>query len=198
MKQRGNLTVEFVPKTPKRLDYNPFFSDPSLINEIKNRMDQELRNKGINVKSSTIEPDPKTFGIKYQAEYDPPRRYGVAGAIVAAVKAVIRAVVQAIKAIARLIVRAIKAVVKFIQKLIVRIQTLIQYLDKAFKRWKPLVEGRQSGEIDPNNPEKDLDKIEKDVDREGGGKSSTLNIGSPWIILGALGLAGIVLMRMKK
>jgi hypothetical protein len=162
MQQRGDLIVEFTPKTSKRFDYNPFLADPSLVNEIKKRMDDELRRKGINVRNSKMEPDPQTFGLRYQAEYDPPRRYGAVGAaIAAAVKAVIKAVVQAIKAIVKLIVRAVKAIVKFIQKLIVKIKTLIQYFNEALKRWQPLAEGRQTGEIDPENPDKDLDKIEQ-------------------------------------
>jgi hypothetical protein len=195
MKQRGDLVVEFTPKTTRRLDYNPFLADPSIVNEIKKRMDDELRKKGINVKSSKIEPDPKTFGLKYQAEYDPPRRYGAVGAAIAsAVKAVIRAVVQAIKAVVRLIVRAIKAIVKFIQKLIVRIQTLIQYFNETLKRWQPLAEGRQTGELDPENPEKGLNDIEKDVDKTG----SNFNFGSPWVVLGLGAVAVALLMGMRK
>ena len=197
MKQRGDLIVEFTPKTAKRLDFNSFLADPSLVNEIKKRMDDELRKKGINVRNSKIEPDPKTFGLKYQAEYDPPRRYGAVGAaVVAAVKAVIKAVVKAVKAIVRLIVRAIKAIVKFIQKLIVKIKTLIQYFNEALKRWQPLAEGRQTGELDPENPEKDLDKIEKDVDRTG--SASTFNFGSHWVVLGIGAVAVALLMRMRK
>ncbi len=197
MKQRGDLTVEFVPKTTKRLDYNPFLADPSLVNEIKKRMDDELKRKGINVRNSKMEPDPKTFGLRYKAEYDPPRRYGAVGAaIAAAVKAVIQAVVQAVKAIVRLIVRVVKAIVKFIQKLIVKIQTLIQYFNEALKRWQPLAEGRQTGEIDPDNPEKDLDKIEKDVDRSG--SASTFNFGSPWVVIGLGAVAVTVALMMRK
>jgi hypothetical protein len=196
MKQRGDLIVEFTPKTSKRLDYNPFLADPSLVNEIKKRMDDELRRKGINVRNSKMEPDPKTFGLRYQAEYDPPRRYGAVGAaIVATVRAVIKAVVQAIKAIVRLIVRAVKAIVKFIQKLIVKIQTLVQYFNEALKRWQPLAEGRQSGELDPENPEKGLNEMEKDVE---GAKSGAFNFGSPWVFLGIGAVAVTLLMVMRK
>ena len=193
MQQRGDLIVEFTPKTAKRLDYNPFLADPSLVNEIKKRMDNELRRKGINVRTSKMEPDPKTFGLKYQAEYDPPRRYGAVGAaIAAAVKAVIKAVVQAVKAIVRLIVRVVRAIVKFIQKLIVKIQTLIQYFNEALKRWQPLAEGRQTGELDPENPEKGLNEMEKDVE---GGKLGTFNFSSPWFILGAIAITVALIMR---
>jgi len=195
MQQRGHLIVEFTPKTQKRLDYNPFLADPSLVNEIKKRMDDELRRKGINVRTSKMEPDPKTFGLRYQAEYDPPRRYGAVGAaIVAVVRAAIKAVVQAIKAIARLIVRAIKAIVRFIQKLVVKIQTLIQYFNEALKKWQPLAEGRQTGELDPENPEKGLNDMEKDVDKTG----STFNFGFPWVVLGLGAVAVALLMRMRK
>jgi hypothetical protein len=197
MQQRGTLNVDFLPKTNKRnLDFNPFFADPSIANEIKNRLDQELKRRGINVKQSKIEPDPRNFGLKYQAEYDPPKRYGVAGAVATAVKVVLKAVVQAIKAIVKFIVNAIKQIVKFIQKLIIKISTLIQYFNQAMQRWVNLAEGTQNGEIDPNNPENDLDKIEQDVDRTGG-SSSAFNFGSPWVVLGAVALVGIVWMMRK-
>jgi hypothetical protein len=193
MQQRGELVVEFTPKTQKRLDYNPFLADPSIVNEIRKRMDNELKKRGINVRNSKMEPDPKTFGVKYQAEYDPPRRYGAVGAAIsAAVKAVIRAVVQAIKAIARLIVKAIKAIVRFIQKLVVKIQTLIQYFNEALKKWQPLAEGRQTGELDPENPEKGLNEMEKDVER---GKLGTSTSVPPWVVLGAVVVAVVLMMR---
>jgi len=193
MQQRGDLIVEFTPKTQKRLDYNPFLADPSLVNEIKKRMDGELKRRGINVRNSKMEPDPKTFGLRYQAEYDPPRRYGAVGAvIVAAVRAVIKAVVQAIKAIVRLIVRAIKAIVRFIQKLVVKIQTLIQYFNEALKKWQPLAEGKQTGELDPDNPDKGLNEMEKDVE---GSKLGTFNFSSHWFILGAVAVAVALIMR---
>jgi len=201
MQQKGTLTVEFVPQTSQgqRLEFNPFLADPSLVSEIKKRLDDELRKRGINVKNSTIEPDPKTFGLRYQAEYDPPRRYGVAvgAAIAGVVKSVIKAVVQAVKTIIRLIVRFVKAIVKFIQKLIVKIKTLIQYFNEKLKSWQPLAEGTQTGTIDPENPEKDLDKIERDVER-GGSKAGTLTSGifsSPWVILGAVVIAVLLLTR---
>ena len=198
MQQRGDLIVEFTPKTQKRLDYNPFLADPSLVNEIKKRMDGELKRRGINVRNSKMEPDPKTFGLKYQAEYDPPRRYGAVGAaIAAAVKAVIKAVVQAVKAIVRLIVRVVRAIVKFIQKLIVKIQTLIQYFNEALKRWQPLAEGRQTGELDPENPEKGLHDMERDVDKTGS-TFNTFNFGSPWVVLGLGAVAIALLIRMIK
>jgi len=197
MQQKGILNVEFLPKTNKRnLDFNPFLADPSIVNEVKNKLDQELKRRGINVKSSKIEPDPKNFGLKYQAEYDPPRRYGVAGAIVAAVKVVLKTVVQAIKAIVKVIVRALKAIVKFIQKLIIKISTLIQYFNEKMQRWMKLVEGTQNGELDPNNPEKDLDQLERDVDRSGSSGSGAFNLGSLWVVFGAV-LVGIALMMRK-
>jgi hypothetical protein len=196
MQQKGTLTVEFVPQTSQRLEFNPFFSDPSLVNEIKKRLDNELRQRGINVRNSTMEPDPKTFGLRYQAEYDPPRRYGVAiGTVIAGVvEAVIRAVVQAVKAVIRLIVRFVKAVVKFIQKLIVRIQTLIQYWNEALKRWQPLAGGRQTGELNPENPEKGLNEMERDVERTGS-TSGTFTFSSPWFIFGVLAVAVLLLTR---
>jgi hypothetical protein len=201
MQQRGDLTVEFVPKTTKRLDFNPFLADPSIIDEVKKRMDEELKRRGVNVRSSKIEPDMKNFGLRYQAEYDPPKRYGFAQAIVAAAKAVIKIVVQVIKAIVKLIVRAVKAIAKFLQKLIVKIQTLIKYFDQALQRWQ-ILEGRQGGEIDPNNPEKDLNELERKAEEDNissGGTSGSISgfsFNSPWFVL-AVALVLIVLMRRQ-
>jgi hypothetical protein len=213
MKDRGQLYIEFTAKG-NRFDLEKFFADrqrvSSITKELKNRMDQELKRRGINVKNSRMEPDFQKFGLKYQAEYDPPKRYGIAvgAAIMATVKAVVKAIIQAIKIVIKLIVEAIKAIVKFLQKLMVYIKNLIQFFDQAIQRFRT-VELTQEGNLNPNNPDDGLNNMEKELDKDlgggtssnilGGGTSSNI-LSSPnsWMLLGGAGALALVLLLVLK
>jgi hypothetical protein len=209
MREKGEVYITFAPKTANRFELEQLFffnrnQLMSLTREIKNRMDQELRKRNINVRNSRMEPDFKNFGLKYYAEYDPPKRYGVAigAAIKAAIKVVVKAIIKAIKAIVRTIIQALKAIVKFIQKLMIYIKNLIQVFNQALQRFQTFAfEGRES--LDPNNPEQGLNNLEKEAEKELGGGTSTSGLGggtslfsssNSWIILGGLGALALALV----
>jgi hypothetical protein len=213
MKDKGQMYITFKPKG-NRFDLEKFFADrqrvASITGQLKNRLDQELKNKGINIKSSRIEPDFQNMSLKYQAEYDPPKRYGVAvqAAIMATVKAVVKAIIHAIKVVIKMIVEAIKAIVRFIQKLLVHIKNLIQFFDQALQKFRT-VEFTQDGDLDPNNPDNGLKNMENELDKDlGGGTSSNMStssnisniLSSPnsWMILGGAGALALVLLLVLK
>jgi hypothetical protein len=204
MREKGEMYITFTPKT-NRFELEKFFTDPqkvaSITRELKSKMDAELQKKGIKIKKSRMEPDFQKFGLKYYAEYDPPKRYGVAigAAIQAAVKAVVKAIIQAVKAIIKLVVKAIKAIVKFIQKLMIYIRNLIHFLDQALGKLKT-AEWTQEGSLDPNNPDDGLNSMEKEADKELSGGTSSTGISSnifsssnSWVILGGIGALALVL-----
>jgi hypothetical protein len=214
MREKGEVYVSFTPKT-NRFDLEKiFFADTkglaSITTQLKNRMDQELKRRGINVRSSRMEPDFQTFGLKYYAEYDPPKRYGVAigPAIQAAIKVAIKAIIQAVKAIIKLVIKVIQGIVKFIQKLMVYIKNIIQIFDQALQKLRSFIFTGQ-GDLDPNNPENELNSIESKADKELGGatkelggatsSSSPSNISfSPnsWVIFGGIGALALVLVLL--
>jgi len=217
MRERGEVHITFTPRTTNRFDLERFFFFNrnrlmSLSREMKNRMDEELRRRGINVRNSRMEPDFKNFGLKYYAEYDPPKRYGVAigHAIKAAIKAVIKAIIKAIKAVVRMVIQAIRAIVRFIQKLMVHIKNILEVFNQALHRFQRFAfEGSES--LDPNNPEAGLDNIEKkaeeEIDRRPSSSGSTSSVSpsnvfsssNSWIILGGLGaLALAILIALNK
>jgi len=208
MREKGEVSITFAPKT-NRFDLERFFffnrnQLASLTRELKNQMDQELRKRGINVRKSRMEPDFQKFGLKYQAEYDPPKRYGVAigPAIQAAVKAVVKAIIKAIKAIIKVVINAIKSIVRFIQKLMVYIKNKLQVFNSALRKLQTLTfEG--VGNLDPNNPEKELNDMETKVDKElgGGASSNTTSSGilssqNSWLMFGGLGALALVLVLL--
>jgi hypothetical protein len=213
MRDKGEVYITFTPRA-NRFDLEKFFFSnqiTSLSREMKNRMDQELRKRGINVRNSRMEPDFKNFGLKYYAEYDPPKRYGVAigPAIQAAIRAVIKAIISAIKAIIKIVINAIRALVKFIQRLIVHIKNLLHIFNQALQKFQTFTfEGTES--LDPTNPEAGLDNIEKEAENKlGGGTSSVpsspssniFSSSNSWIVLGGLGaltLALVLLMALRK
>jgi hypothetical protein len=224
MREKGEVHITFTPQVRNRFDLENlerffFFNRNRLISltrEMKNRMDQELRRRGINVRNSRMEPDFQNFGLKYYAEYDPPKRYGVAigPAIKAAIKTVIKAIIKAIKAVVKMVIQAIQAIVRFIQKLIVYIKNTLHMFNQALQKVQGFTfEGRES--LDPNNPEAGLDNIEKEAEKRLDGNTSSGNTSSgntssvspsnifsssnSWVILGGLGaLALALIIALKK
>ncbi len=213
MREKGEVRITFTPQTNRmnRFELEFFFSNKnrlaSITREMKNRMDQELRRRGINVRKSRMEPDFRNFGLNYYAEYDPPKRYGVAigAAIKAAIKAVVKAIIQAIKAIVKVVIQAIKSIVRFIQKLIVYIKNTLNVFSQALQRVQTFTfEGRES--LDPSNPEAGLTNLENEAEKEidkGTSSQSTSSqstssnlFSSPnsWIMLGGLGALALALI----
>jgi hypothetical protein len=213
MKEKGEVYITFIPQTNRRFELEElekfFFNRnqlASITREMKNRMDTELRKRGINVRKSRMEPDFKSFGLKYYAEYDPPKRYGVAigPAIQAAIRVVIKAIIKAIKAIIKVVINAIKGIVRFIQKLVVHIRNLLQVFNQALQKFQTFTfEGSES--LDPNNPEAGLNNLEKETEKElskgtssevGKNASSIFSSPNSWMILGGLGALALVLVLL--
>jgi len=218
MKERGEVHITFTPQTNRKFELEEFFffnknQLASITRELKSRIDQEMRKRGINLRNSRLEPDFRNFGLKYYAEYDPPKRYGVAigPAIQAVIKTVIKAIIQVIKSVVRMVIKAIQAIVKFIQKLIVHIKNIIQIFNQALQKFQTLTfEGSES--LNPDNPEAGLSNLEKETEKElskgtssenGKNKSSIFpsNIfSSPnsWIVIGGLGALALALAIVLK
>ncbi len=212
MREEGKVYITFTPRA-NRFDLEKFFFSnrnqlASITREMKNRMDQELRRRGINVRKSRMEPDFRSFGLKYYAEYDPPKRYGVAigPAIQAAIKAVVKAIIKAVKAIVRMVIQAIRAIVKFIQKLMVYIKNILNVFNQALQRFQAFTfEGSES--LDPSNPEAGLNNMEKETEKKLGEStspttssttSSIFSSPNSWIMLGGLGALALVLIIVLK
>ena len=217
MKERGEVYITFTPQTNRKFELEELFffnknQLASITRELKSRIDQEMRKRGINVRKSRLEPDFRTFGLRYYAEYDPPRRYGVAigPTIKAVIKAVIKTIVQVIKSVVKMVINVVRAIVKFIQKLVVHIKNIIQIFNQVLQKFQTFTfEGSES--LNPDNPEAGLNNLEKEAEKElskgsletGKGKSSIFpsdifSSQNSWIVIGGLGALALALAIVLK